>query len=48
MYYENHVTIEPGSSYAAERGRRMEWRCFLCGERVGTIEFSSNPRCCRA
>ncbi len=44
MYYENHVTIEPGSSYAAERGRRMEWRCFLCGERVGTIEFSSNPR----
>lgn len=43
MYYENHVILEPDRSYSTDRGRRTEWRCFLCGEQVGTIEYFSNP-----
>lgn len=43
MYYENHVTLEQSESYHTDHGRRMEWHCFLCGERVGTIEYFSNP-----
>ena len=44
MYYENHVTLEQSESYHTDHGRRMEWHCFLCGERIGTIEYFSN-RC---
>ena len=43
MYYENHVTLEQSESYHTDHGRRMEWHCFHCGERVGTIEYYSNP-----
>ena len=43
MYYENHVTLEQSERYHTDHGRRMEWHCFLCGERVGTIEYFSNP-----
>ena len=44
MYYENHVTLVQSESYHTDHGRRMEWHCFLCGERIGTIEYFSN-RC---
>lgn len=40
-YFRNHIMLDDPHIHSGTNGIHKTWSCFLCGELVGKIEFST-------